>query len=173
MTGRNGWDNSCPVSRQPGQRTAKRASEVGSPTARKGLLYAFLVFKRNGFFPLSYFFCGILLDTIQKLIKNQQSTIFPLKGFPEAEVCGGAVVSAESGQNGSSVPHCPPGQAGTGALAHSVWSTRSCSFSREEMINTESQASSFGELSLFKTSKMGWSGSFKYSFICSGMFGGA
>lgn len=99
---------------------------------------------------------------IQKLIKNQESTIFPLKGLPEAEVRGGAVVSAESGQNGSSIPHRRPGQAGTGAQAHSVWSTQSCSFSREEMMDTESQASSFGELSLSKTSKMGCSGSFKY-----------
>lgn len=85
-----------------------------------------------------------------------------MKGLPEAEVRGGSVVSAESRQNGNSIPHGPPGQAGTGALAHSVWSTRSCSFSAEEMMDTESQASSFGELSLSKTSKMGWSGSFKY-----------
>lgn len=47
--------------------------------------------------------------------KNQQSTIFPLKGLPEAEVRGGTVVSAESGQNGSIVPHHRPSrQAATG-----------------------------------------------------------
>lgn len=39
-------------------------------------------------------------------------------------------------------------------------------------MDTESQASSFGELSLSRASKIGWLGSFKYSSICNGMVGG-
>ena len=47
-------------------------------------------------------------------------------------------------------------------LGSALWGVPSCSFSGNVTMDTESQASSFGELSLSRASKMGWSGSFKY-----------
>lgn len=43
-----------------------------------------------------------------------------------------------------------------------LWGAASRSFSANEMTDTESQASSVGDMSLSRASKIGWLGSFKY-----------
>lgn len=58
---------------------------------------------------------------------------------------------------------CPTGwQTGPQSWVKVLWGTSSCSFSGNETMDTESQASSVGDVSLSRASKIGWLGSFKY-----------
>lgn len=85
----------------------------------------------------------------------------------------GSVKSWQGHQQLQELSPLPAGRWSRPMLCFKVlWRTSSYSFSGNTTTDTESQASSVGELSLSKASKIGWAGSFKYSSICTGMLGG-